>query len=97
MKCICGFEQTPNNARVMANHVQSCMIDGPCKDLLPLPTIVWRDGGFEVVREATEGEQTYDIGLIRYNAPVEEEAEAEPEVVVEEVVEPTPTSEEDPS
>jgi hypothetical protein len=73
------------------------MIDGPCKDVLPLPTVVWRDGGFEVVREAAEGEQTYEIGLVRYNAPVEEETELESEVVVEEVVETTPAAEEDPS
>lgn len=87
MKCLCGFEQMPNNGRVLANHVQACMIDGPCKDILPLPTIVWRDGGFSVVRAAEEGEQTYDIGLIRYNFPVEEEEE-----IVEQVEE-TPAEE----
>jgi hypothetical protein len=83
----------PNNGRVLANHVQACMIDGPCKDILPLPEVVWRDGGFSVVRAAEEGEQVYDIGLVRYNAPEEEKEEAV--VVVEETpAEEAPASEE---
>jgi hypothetical protein len=88
----------PNNARVLASHVQACMIDGPCKDILPLPTVVWRDGGFAVVREATEGEQVYEIGLVRHNAPVEEAGvEVVEEVIVSEepdvlVVEETPAA-----
>jgi hypothetical protein len=69
------------------------MIDGPCKDILPLPEVVWRDGGFSVVRAAEEGEQVYDIGLVRYNAPEEEKEEAV--VVVEETpAEEAPASEE---
>lgn len=86
MKCLCGYQQLPNNSRVLANHVQDCMIDGPCKDILPVPTIVWRDGGFAVVREPEEGERTFDIGLVRYNAPVEEKEVIEPEAIVEEEV-----------
>ncbi len=62
------------------------MVDGPCKDLKPVPTVVWRDGGFSVVRETEEGEQTYEIGLVRYETEVEEE-----------VLETTPASEEDQS
>ena len=73
MRCICGYESYPNNARVFTNHVQDCMVDGPCKDLMPVPTIVWRDGGFAVVREAAEGEQTYDLGVVRYEVVEEEE------------------------
>jgi hypothetical protein len=86
MKCICGYQSFPNNARILANHVQDCMVDGPCKDLKPLPTVVWRDGGFSVVRETEEGEQTYEIGLVRYETEVEEE-----------VLKTTPASEEDPN
>jgi hypothetical protein len=92
MKCICGYQSFPNNARVFANHVQDCMVDGPCKELYPVPTIVWRDGGFAVARELAEGEQTYEIGLVRYNAPELEEEEED--VVVEPTEEP---SQEDPS
>ena len=55
------------------------MVDGPCKDLMPVPTVVWRDGGFAVVREAAEGEQTYDLGIVRYNVE-----EPEEEIVLEE-------------
>lgn len=86
MKCICGYHSYPNNARVFANHIQDCMVDGACKDIMPVPTVVWRDGGFTVVREADEGEQTYDLGLTRHGM---EEAE--------EVLETTPASEEDQS
>ena len=63
------------------------MVDGPCKDLKPVPTVVWRDGGFAVVRTLEEGEQTYDIGLVRYGTEVEEEV----------IVEDTPAPEEEPS
>jgi hypothetical protein len=70
------------------------MIDGPCKDILPVPTVVWRDGGFSVVRAAEEGEQTYEIGLVRYNPPVEEEEEEAVVVVEETPAEKAPASEE---
>jgi hypothetical protein len=39
------------------------MLDGAFTDPSSLPVVVWRDGGFSVVREAEEGEQTFDIGL----------------------------------
>jgi hypothetical protein len=48
------------------------MIDGVFTDPSKLPVVVWRDGGFSVVREAEEGEQTYDIGITRHPLYVEE-------------------------
>ena len=39
------------------------MLDGAFTDPSAMPVIVWRDGGFSVVREAEDGEKTFDIGL----------------------------------
>jgi hypothetical protein len=81
MKCLCGYQQEPNNQRILAAHVQDCMVDGPCKDVLPLPVIVWEEGGFSVVREAAEGQQTFDFGLVRH--PIQE-FDADGRLVVDE-------------
>lgn len=65
MKCLCGFQHLPNSAPLLANHLQDCMLDGAFTDPAVLPVIVWRDGGFAAVRQAEEGEQTFEIGLTR--------------------------------
>jgi hypothetical protein len=65
MKCLCGYQQSPNNAKVLAAHVQDCMHDGVCKDI-EMPEVVWRDGEFTVVAKANDGERTYDLGLVRH-------------------------------
>lgn len=63
MKCLCGFQHLPNSAPLLVSHLNECMLDGAFTDPSKLPVIVWRDGGFSVVREAEEGEKTFDIGL----------------------------------
>lgn len=83
MKCLCGFSQLPNNGPLLKIHVESCMVDGACKDLGKAPSIVWRDGEFVVVRAPEEGEQTYDIGV------------TEPKSLEEEIIESISTYEEE--
>jgi hypothetical protein len=58
-----------------------------------LPVVVWRDGGFSVVRDAEEGEQTYDIGLTRHPLAVDDVEDKTLNTVVVEVEEETDASE----
>jgi hypothetical protein len=66
MKCLpeCGFDQLPNNGPILVLHMHDCALNGPLKNV-ETPIIVWRDGGFAVVRESEEGEQIYDLGYER--------------------------------
>lgn len=61
MKCLseCGFNEMPNNAVILRRHMEVCSNDGPLKSV-ESPDVVWREGEFVVVRQAEEGEQTYN-------------------------------------
>ena len=66
MRCLpeCNFAMLPSNGPILVQHMQDCDLSGPLKDVKN-PVVVWRDGGFAVVAEPNEGEQTYDIGFVR--------------------------------
>jgi hypothetical protein len=85
MKCLpeCGFQHTPDNSVILRHHMNACAVDGPLRDV-ESPDIVWADGEFAVVRQAEEGQQTYN-NVVQFVKPVleAEETPAE-EVPVEE-------------
>lgn len=80
MKCLCGYNQSPNNTKVLATHMQDCMVSGKLKGLVPDPVVVWRDGELMVVKEAEEGETVIDMMVVRPRPHV---LEAEKRVYVE--------------
>lgn len=93
MKCLCGFQHLPNSAPLLVSHLNECMLDGAFTDPSTLPVIVWRDGGFSVVRAAEEGEQTYDIGITRHPLAVDDAVDRTSDTVEPVVEEEIPASE----
>lgn len=71
MKCLCGYSQMPNNVATLQNHMQDCMVSGPLKGLIPDPVVIWRDGEFHVVKEASETEQVIETEIVRPRPHVE--------------------------
>ena len=80
MKCLCGYNQTPNNTKVLASHMQDCMVSGKLKGLTPDPVVVWRDAELVVVKAAEEGETVVDMQIVRPRPHV---IEAERRIYVE--------------
>jgi hypothetical protein len=62
MKCLCGFQQRPDNAKILKAHLEDCLTTGALKDMLPLPVVTWR-GELRVVEELQEGEVVLDMGI----------------------------------
>lgn len=71
MKCLCGYSQMPNNIAILQHHMQDCMVSGPLKGLTPDPVVIWRDGEFHVVKEASETEQVIETSIVRPRPHVE--------------------------
>lgn len=59
MKCLCGYSHSPNNTVVLKKHIEDCMVAGPLQTLEPV--VIWRDGEFQVVVEASETDQIIDV------------------------------------
>ena len=47
------------------------MVSGPLKGLTPDPVVIWRDGEFHVVKEASETEQVIETSIVRPRPHVE--------------------------
>lgn len=62
MKCLCGFEQKPDNIIILKHHLEDCLTTGALKDMYPEPHVVWRNG-FSVVSELAEGEAALELGI----------------------------------
>ena len=63
MKCLCGFNHSPNNTVVLKKHIEDCMVSGPLKTLTP--TVIWLDGEFQVVETPSETDQIIDVDWVR--------------------------------
>lgn len=87
MKCLpeCNYSELPNNTHMLRRHMEVCSIDGALKDV-ESPDVVWRDGEFVVVRQAEEGEQTYnsDVQFVKPILPEVKAVEVPEEEPVEE-------------
>ena len=71
MKCLCGYSQMPNNIAILQHHIQDCMVSGALKGIVPDPVVIWRDGEFHVVKEASETEQVIETTIVRPRPHVE--------------------------
>ncbi len=70
MRCsFCTYDHKPENPFILKAHAEQDILEGKTQGIIPVT--VWRDGGFLLVREADEGEQVYDIGIVD-SRPVEE-------------------------
>jgi len=65
MKCLCGYSHSPNNTVVLKKHIEDCMVSGPLSTMLPDPTVIWKDGEFQVVAVPSETDQIIDVGWVR--------------------------------
>jgi len=68
MKCLCGFQQKPDNVRILKSHLEDCLTTGALKDMFPLPYVVWRQE-FKVVEELQSEEAAIDLGVEIKRAP----------------------------
>lgn len=68
MKCLCGFQQKPDNVRILKAHLEDCLTTGALKDLFPEPYVVWRQE-FRVVKELENEEAPIDLGMEIKRAP----------------------------
>ena len=70
MKCsFCTYDHKPENPFILKAHAEQDILEGKTQGMIPL--VVWRDGGFVLVREAEADERIYDIGIVD-SRPVEE-------------------------
>lgn len=71
MKCLpqCGWQEMPNNLVHLKRHLQACVQNGPWSEKESDPVVVWRDGAFETVIEAEEGERTFSVGPFNKRKP----------------------------
>jgi hypothetical protein len=71
MKCLCGYNQRPDNVKILKAHLEDCLTTGDLKDMLPLPIVTWR-GQLCVVEELEDGEAelALNIEIARHPAGV---------------------------
>lgn len=67
MKCLCDFNQKPENIVALRRHVEDCMTTGILQQVTPDPMVVWRNRQFMVVTELQENEVAIDSGIVRPN------------------------------
>jgi hypothetical protein len=85
MKCsFCTYNHKPENPFILKAHAEQDILEGKTRGIIPV--VVWDDGGFLLVEEAEDGQQTYNIGIVD-SRPVE---------VVDLGFEPIPDEEESP-
>jgi hypothetical protein len=65
MKCLCGFNQKPENIVALKRHVEDCMTTGMLQDTTTNPIVVWRNRQFMVVTELQHDEVGIDAGIVR--------------------------------
>lgn len=63
MRCLCGFQQKPDNLVILKHHLEDCLTTGALKDMYPEPHVAWRNREFAVVAELSEGEEPMELGL----------------------------------
>jgi exonuclease VII small subunit len=62
MKCLCGYNQKPDNAKILKSHLEDCLTTGYLKDIILLPVVTWRNG-LTVVEFLEEGEVALEMGI----------------------------------
>jgi hypothetical protein len=70
MKCLdeCGFHERPDNIPRLQRHLEECRATGASSRLSTEPTIIWKDGEFTVVAEATKKDNVFDIPIPKREA-----------------------------
>lgn len=68
MKCLCGYNQKPDNVRILKAHLEDCLTTGALKDMHPAPVVIWRNG-LRVVEKLEEGEVALELGITIQRAP----------------------------
>ena len=77
MKCsFCTYDHKPENPFILKAHAEQDILEGRTQG--EIPVVVWRDGGFVLVREADVDERVYDIGIVDSRPVVEEDLGFEP-------------------
>jgi hypothetical protein len=54
MKCLCGYNQKPENIKILERHINDCRSTGYLKDSEARHHIVWKDGEFTITEEVTK-------------------------------------------
>jgi hypothetical protein len=86
MKCsFCSYNHKPENPFILKAHAEQDILEGRTRGIIPV--VVWDDGGFLLVEEAKDGQQTYDIGIVDSRPKIEEDLGFEPFPDEEEVKE----------
>ena len=60
MKCLCGFNQKPENINTLRSHLDHCQSKGKIPKTKKGYFIVWRDGEFTVVDKTKKNENVFD-------------------------------------
>lgn len=68
MKCLCGYNQKPDNVKILRAHLEDCLTTGALKDMHPAPVVIWRNG-LRVVEKLEEGEVALELGITIQRAP----------------------------
>ncbi len=77
MRCsFCTYNHKPENPFILKAHAEQDILEGKTRGIIPV--VVWDDGGFLLVEEAKEGQQTYNIGIVDSRPKIEEDLGFEP-------------------
>lgn len=58
MKCLCGFQQKPDNLEILKNHVRACKKIQKSEEKV---FAVWRDAEFTIVLKTEKNEKTFPL------------------------------------
>jgi topoisomerase IA-like protein len=60
MKCLCGYNQKPENIKILERHISDCRSTGYLKDSGARHHIVWKDGEFAITEEVTKDDLHFE-------------------------------------